>query len=286
MLTPRGYGAVGLKPPRAAIKRPFSKWPRSAALCFGELLWDSLPEGLFPGGAPCNVAYHLHHQGVITQVASAVGRDWLGDELLRRLRRWGLGTGWHLPPLPRSDRNPVAAAVGRGGDVRYTITAPAAWDHISAHAANRRAAAAAQALVFGTLAQRSAGNRAALSRLLAALPAGAESVFDINLRPPYDDPRSGPNPQPPGHRAQAFERRRGGAPARRCTGPGRPGGVARLGARRRIRRGADLHHRGAARGGPASSRKEAGSGNGAEKSSWPTRWEPVTPFSPPSSPSC
>ena len=32
-------------------------------ICFGEILWDSLPRGLFPGGAPMNVAYHLKQLG-------------------------------------------------------------------------------------------------------------------------------------------------------------------------------------------------------------------------------
>jgi hypothetical protein len=32
-------------------------------LCFGEVLWDCKHEGRFPGGAPCNVAYHLHRIG-------------------------------------------------------------------------------------------------------------------------------------------------------------------------------------------------------------------------------
>ena len=28
-------------------------------VCFGEVLWDILPTGAVPGGAPMNVAYHL-----------------------------------------------------------------------------------------------------------------------------------------------------------------------------------------------------------------------------------
>ena len=49
-------------------------------LCFGEILWDSLPEGLFPGGAPFNVAYHLRRLGARAVPVTAVGRDTLGDE--------------------------------------------------------------------------------------------------------------------------------------------------------------------------------------------------------------
>jgi hypothetical protein len=31
-------------------------------LCFGEVLWDMLPSGAKPGGAPLNVAIHLKRQ--------------------------------------------------------------------------------------------------------------------------------------------------------------------------------------------------------------------------------
>jgi len=64
--------------------------PPPLALCFGEVLWDFLPDGLYPGGASLNGAYHLHRQGLDVLLISAVGRDVLGDELLRRLGQWGL----------------------------------------------------------------------------------------------------------------------------------------------------------------------------------------------------
>lgn len=32
---------------------------RPTVVCFGETLWDILPRGMFLGGAPLNVAYHL-----------------------------------------------------------------------------------------------------------------------------------------------------------------------------------------------------------------------------------
>src|SRR5436190_623390 len=58
---------------------------RKRIACFGEILWDFLPRGLFPGGAPFNVAYHLHCHAAAVRVVSAVGRAILGDELMRRL---------------------------------------------------------------------------------------------------------------------------------------------------------------------------------------------------------
>lgn len=157
-----------------------------AVLCFGEVLWDFLPEGLFAGGAPANVAVHLRRHGVHAQLVSGVGRDALGDELLRRLRLEDLDTSLVVRSagLPTGH---VLATVGADGDARYEIAASVAWDQILVGEDAVRAAAAARALVFGSLALRSALNRNSLERLLAVLPPEAERVFDVNLRAPYDD---------------------------------------------------------------------------------------------------
>jgi len=155
-------------------------------LCFGEVLWDSLPAGLFPGGAPLNVAYHLQHQGAAPYLVSAVGRDWLGDELLRRLRRWGLRTDG-IAQLTTSPTSTVRASVDPNGDARYTVARDSAWDRIPTDTNTLAAAAEAKAFVFGSLAQRSEHNHVALKQLLAALPRDAEIVFDVNLREPHDD---------------------------------------------------------------------------------------------------
>jgi len=157
-----------------------------SALCFGEILWDFLPRGAFPGGAPFNVAYHLHRLGVETHLVSAVGKDLLGDELITRLRQWGLsveGVGRHVG-LPTGY---VKATIGPSGDASYEIATEVAWDQIILGEDTIRAAVNSSALVFGSLALRSRSNRATLDRLLAVLPATAMRVFDVNLRPPYDD---------------------------------------------------------------------------------------------------
>ena len=39
-------------------------------VCFGEMLWDVLPAGAKPGGAPMNVAYHLQKFGLWPAVIS------------------------------------------------------------------------------------------------------------------------------------------------------------------------------------------------------------------------
>lgn len=160
--------------------------PLPLALCFGEVLWDFLPDGLYLGGASLNGAYHMHRQGLDVLLISAVGRDVLGDELLRRLGQWGLP----ISGLARLDHTPtgyVRVAVGANGDARFDIVMDVAWDRISASPATLEAAARAGAFIFGSLAQRSPFNRNTFERILAALPPAAQRIFDVNLRPPYDD---------------------------------------------------------------------------------------------------
>ena len=61
-------------------------------VCFGEVLWDILPTGQQPGGAPFNVAVHLHQLGQPVQLISRVGDDELGRELLAFVEAKGLST--------------------------------------------------------------------------------------------------------------------------------------------------------------------------------------------------
>ena len=160
--------------------------PRPTILCFGEILWDFLPEGLFPGGAPFNVAYHLHRLDTNVRLVSGIGRDRLGDELHRRLDGWGIDTSLieRHRGLPTGT---VIAAVSNQGDARYEIARSVAWDQIMATEDSVRAATRSDAIVFGSLAQRSRFNQNSLDRLLQVLPDNAWRVLDVNLRAPHDD---------------------------------------------------------------------------------------------------
>ncbi len=155
-------------------------------LCFGEILWDFLPKGLFPGGAPFNVGYHLHQLGQPVELLSGIGRDKLGDELVRRLDNWGIskeGITFHAG-LPTGT---VVANTGPNGDATYTITPSVAWDQVLISEDIVRLAIHARAVVFGSLALRSPVNRTTLDRLFQVMPKTAWRVFDVNLRTPHDD---------------------------------------------------------------------------------------------------
>ena len=156
---------------------------RPTILCFGEILWDFLPEGLFPGGAPFNVASHLHALGVPVGMVSRVGADVLGTEALRRLARNGIATDL-VQIDPEHATGMVAVTLDRDGTPSYQIVRPAAWDFIELRPGLLERAARAAAIVFGSLAQRDPVTRATLERLCEV---EVPKVFDVNLRPPHDD---------------------------------------------------------------------------------------------------
>lgn len=154
-------------------------------ICFGEILWDFLPRGLFLGGAPFNVAYHLKRLGLDPVFVSAVGDDVLGDEALRRVRAMGVPPDWvaRIGDLPTGY---VQVDLDERGDASYTIAEPVAWDRIPVGGDLIARAADADAMVFGSLAQRGTANRDSLTRLIEAC--AGMVVMDVNLRPPHDPP--------------------------------------------------------------------------------------------------
>ena len=156
----------------------------ATVICFGEILWDSLPRGLFPGGAPVNVAYHLKQLGARAVPVTAVGRDVLGDELLRRLQGWGLETEF-VAVLPDKPTGLARVTVNDSGSPSFEIVENAAWDWIELTSATLELVKRSRALVFGSLAQRSAHNRRQLA-VLRQHATRALKVFDVNLRAPFD----------------------------------------------------------------------------------------------------
>jgi fructokinase len=158
--------------------------PPPAILCFGEILWDCLPHGDFLGGAPFNVAYHLHRLGARPCMVSSVGQDDFGREALRRISERGLAANF-IAGDPTHPTGTVRVQLDARGNASYVFADPAAWDFIPVTDQLLARAATGDAVVFGSLALRHEANRASLGRLLDV--AGPLKVFDVNLRPPYDD---------------------------------------------------------------------------------------------------
>lgn len=158
---------------------------RKPILCFGELLWDSLPHGLFPGGAPLNVAYHLQRLGRRALPITAVGTDFLGQELLRRLKWWDVDARF-VTVLEDKATGVVQVSLDANGAASYRILEDVAWDWIRVSDELLEVADSSLALIYGTLAQRGEHNRQQFTRLLRRTT-NAYKVFDVNLRPPFDE---------------------------------------------------------------------------------------------------
>ncbi|WP_263785349.1 carbohydrate kinase family protein [Salinibacter grassmerensis] len=153
-------------------------------LCVGEVLWDALPDGLFLGGAPFNVASHLRALDQEVVFVSRVGDDRLGHETLRRMQARGLETRL----MQIDDSLPtgfVQVQLEEAGGPDYEILEPAAWDAITLSDPVQEQARHADALVYGSLAQRSASSRRTIQHLCEP---DLLRVFDVNLRPPFVDP--------------------------------------------------------------------------------------------------
>ncbi len=152
-------------------------------LCFGEVLWDCLPAGLFLGGAPLNVASHLKRLGADPIMASAVGSDVLGEEALSRVRKRGL-TITEIAVIEGVPTGTAHVDLDADGVASYRFPEPCAWDAVPAAPA-LAIAKDVDAIVFGTLAARSDANEATLEALLEV--DGPLKIFDVNIRPPYFD---------------------------------------------------------------------------------------------------
>ncbi|MGI8597945.1 MAG: carbohydrate kinase family protein [Chitinophagaceae bacterium] len=150
-------------------------------VCFGEILWDVLPGGAQPGGAPMNVAYHLKKQGMEPVLISKVGKDIYGDDLVKILKNQNL----NLQNLQLDEEQPtgiVHATPNANHEVSYDIVFPSAWDFIDYNASLSKLVEESDYFIFGSLAARNSISKNTLLRLLEA---AQTKVLDINLRPPH-----------------------------------------------------------------------------------------------------
>lgn len=145
----------------------------------GECLWDCLPTGKVLGGAPANFAYHASQLDCEGVAVSAIGKDELGDEILSQLADKGLENIISRVDYPTGT---VKVTLDAKGVPNYEIVKNVAWDYIPFGEAEKELASRADAICFGSLAQRNEVSRKSMMDFIAAAPKGCLKVFDINLR--------------------------------------------------------------------------------------------------------
>jgi fructokinase len=149
----------------------------------GELLWDLLPAGERLGGAPANFAVMASRLGNSGVAASRLGADDWGERARGILSAFPADLSF-LQSDPSQPTGTVGVKIAEG-EPHYTIHEPVAWDFLEWTPAWRELAARADAVCFGTLAQRAETSRATIRAFVAATRPECVRVFDVNLREPF-----------------------------------------------------------------------------------------------------
>jgi fructokinase len=159
---------------------------RRTIVGLGEILWDVFPDGPKFGGAPANFACttaELTGEAADIYIVGAVGPDPLGREALELLANHGVDTAYvQLADYPTGQVNVTLDNVGRP---TFEIAENTAWDHVVWSNELDQLAQRADAICFGTLAQRRPTSRDTIRRFVQATCPECLRILDINLRAPF-----------------------------------------------------------------------------------------------------
>ncbi|HHO47919.1 MAG TPA: carbohydrate kinase, partial [Desulfobacteraceae bacterium] len=152
----------------------------TAAIIFGEVLFDCFPDGReIPGGAPFNVAWNLQALGMPSLFISRIGADPQGTKIVESMNSWSMTTRYLQ--VDRSRPTGRVMVTLRDGEPHFEILADQAYDHI---AADLPALPGPPAFLYhGSLALRSPVNRKTLAQLKKQYP--CPLFIDVNLRAPW-----------------------------------------------------------------------------------------------------
>jgi fructokinase len=150
---------------------------------FGEVLWDILPSGAVPGGAPMNVAYHLKQLGQHPTIITRIGNDEMGSSLKKYFSDLNVNTDYFQIDN-QFETGKVFAKLMPDNEVSYDIVSPSAWDFITLEDNLNDLVSQSDYFIYGSLASRSAMSKKTLFQLLAIAPV---KILDINLRKPHYD---------------------------------------------------------------------------------------------------
>ncbi len=129
-----------------------------------------------------NVALHLYAIGLNAAIASSVGNDDAGKQLLDFLQNSGVDISLIQTDvtLPTSE---VLVHLDENNNATYEICEPVAWDNIQLNDELANKAQNSGLIIYGSLAARKQTTRETQLKLLDN---DAVKLIDVNLRQPYD----------------------------------------------------------------------------------------------------
>ena len=148
----------------------------------GEILFDIYPGHKKLGGAPLNFIYHIKKLTDYGNIISRVGKDVLGDKVLKELKTSGFSTEY----IQVDHKHPTGMAlvsVDQDGVPSFKIEKDCAYDFIEEDDKNYNLVSTeTDCLYFGTLAQRSEITRKTVQSFYKK---GIKYFSDLNLRQKY-----------------------------------------------------------------------------------------------------
>lgn len=131
--------------------------------------------------SPINFLYHASKYNTDCYAISAVGRDLLGDEIIQEIEKTGISCLIERVSFPTG----AVMVYLENGIPYYKINEDVAWDYIPLTEPMKILAKQADAICFGTLAQRSKTSRKTIQTLLTLVPKYSYRILDVNIRQSY-----------------------------------------------------------------------------------------------------
>jgi len=147
----------------------------------GEILWDVFLKSKKLGGAPANFAYFILKLGQSGIIASRIGNDSLGEEILESLDKLNLVKDFIQIDYSHKTST-VDVKLDSSGQPDYIIHKNVAWDFLELDDSWKMIAIDADVVCFGTLAQRSVKSHKTIIDFLKITSTNTIKVLDINLR--------------------------------------------------------------------------------------------------------
>jgi len=146
----------------------------------GEVLWDIYRDRRHLGGAPANFAIHAAQAGDQGILVSRVGNDGMGREMIAALRQRRLPVEF-LQSDEKKGTGTVMVTLDVKGVPSFRCSRDVAFDYLQNTPELENLAPRADAVLFGTLAQRTPVTRKTILAFLRAAK-NAVRLFDVNSR--------------------------------------------------------------------------------------------------------